>query len=218
MSFVVMGAVDAYLAMLAEHPFAVVFVSCMVDAIGVPFPARIVLILTPAFLATDRALAGLVAVATVGSVLGDHVPYLAARLAGPRMLTLYCRLTLGSEDCIEKTLSYFARFGPWALLASRFSTGIRLFASTCAGCRHITYPRYLTLDVIGTVVYTTLWVGVGHLVGEHAVTFLTTDRRRYLVLVLVVVAFAALLGYRLWRRRRHGAARAVRLVQVSTPR
>jgi membrane protein DedA with SNARE-associated domain len=209
-----MGSVDSYLAVLADHPYAVVLGSSFIEAVGIPFPARIILILTPAFLATERDLVGLVAVATVGALAGDHVPYLAARFTGPRMLGFYCRLTLGSEDCVEKTIRYFMRFGSWALLASRFSTGIRLFAAACAGCRHVTYPRYLTLDAIGTVVYSTLWVAVGQLVGERAVVFLTTDRRRWLFLVFVVTAFAMVLGYRLWRRRRHGRARASELAAV----
>ena len=32
-------------------------------------------------------------------------------LAGPRLLTFYCRITLGSERCVERTLAYFRRFG-----------------------------------------------------------------------------------------------------------
>jgi hypothetical protein len=36
------------------------------------------------------------------------------------MLALYCKLTLASDHCVEKTLKYFVRFGPAALLASRF--------------------------------------------------------------------------------------------------
>lgn len=212
-----MGALDRYLAILADHPFAVVFVSSVIDAVGIPFPVRIILILTPAFLATDRALVGLIAVATLGALLGDHAPYLAARYSGSRMLALYCRLSLGSEDCIEKTLRYFARFGSWALLASRFSTGIRLFAAACVGCRNVSYPRYLLLDAVGTVVYVTTWVLVGHFVGERAVVFLTTDRRRYLFLALVVTSFVLVLGFRLWRRWRHGAARVEPLVVILPP-
>ena len=210
-----MRSVDAYLAVLADHPYAVVLVSSFIDAMGIPFPARIILILTAGLLATDRDLVGLIGVATLGCVLGDHVPYLAARVAGSRMLALYCRFTLGSVDCIENTLRYFARYGSWALLASRFNTGIRLFASACAGCRHVTYVRYVTLDAIGTVVYATLWTLVGRLVGERAVVFLTTDRRRWLFLVLVVIGFLGVLGYRLWRRRRHGAARAAALTVIT---
>jgi membrane-associated protein len=108
---------------------------------------------------------------------------------------------------VETTLGYFARFGAAALLVSRFSTSVRLFASACAGCAELTYVRYLFFDGVGTVLYTTLWVLVGSFVGERAVVFLTTDRRRWLFAGLAALAAGTLLGYRLWRRSRHGAAR-----------
>ena len=203
-----MDFLQAHLNFLANHPFGVVFWSSLIEAVGIPFPGRVILILTPAFLATERDVARLIIVATTGAVLGDHVPYLAGRLAGTRMLGLYCKVTLGSARCIERTLEYFRRFGSAALLLSRFSTSVRIFASACAGCGHITYRRYLALDTLGTVVYTTLWVLVGCLIGERAVVFFTTDRRRWFFLGFVVLAAATLLGYRLWRRFRHGGAQA----------
>jgi membrane-associated protein len=94
------------------------------------------------------------------------------------MLGLYCKVTLGSTRCIEKTLEYFRRFGAAALVLSCFSTSVRIFASACAGCGRITYLRYLVFDTIGTVVYTTVCVLVGYWIGERAVVFFTTDRRR----------------------------------------
>ena len=209
-----MGSVDSYLEVLANHPFAVVFWSSLIEAIGIPFPSRVILILTPAFLVTDKGYAALVIVAVVGALAGDHVPYLAGRLAGPRMLGLYCRVTLGSAECVEKTLRLFVRFRSLAILASRFSTGVRIFASACAGCGHITYPRYLAFDTIGTVTYTIACVGVGALIGERAVVFFTTDRRRWLFLVIAVLAFTGLIGYRLWRKLRYGGARAATLLEA----
>jgi membrane protein DedA with SNARE-associated domain len=206
-----MGSVESYLQLLADHPFAVVFVSSLIEAVGIPFPSRVILILTPAFLSTDSDLVRLVIAATVGAVLGDHVPYLAGRFAGRRMLALYCKVTLASDRCVEKTLQYFVRFRSWALLATRFSTGIRIFASACAGCGHVTYTRYLVLDTIGTVIYSTGCVLIGQLVGERAVEFVTTDRRRWLFLVLVVTASTTLIAYRLWRKLRYGGARASKL-------
>jgi membrane protein DedA with SNARE-associated domain len=196
-----------HLDFLASHPYAVVFWSSLVEAAGILFPSRVILILTPAFLTTDRDLVGLIGVATVGAVLGDHVPYMAGRLAGTRILALYCRITLASDRCVERTLGYFARFGAAALVFSRFSTSVRLFASACAGCTDLTYFRYVILDGIGTLLYTTLWVLVGTFIGERAVVFLTTDRRRWLFLGLAALAACTLLGYRLWRRFRYGVAR-----------
>src|SRR5262249_23592042 len=110
--------------------------------------------------------------------MGDHAPYLAGRLAGTRILALYCRITLASDRCVERTLLYSARFRPAALLLSRFSTSVRLFASACAGCAELTHLRYLIFDAVGTVLYTTLLVLVGALIGERAVVFFTADRRR----------------------------------------
>jgi membrane protein DedA with SNARE-associated domain len=206
-----------YLRFLAERPFSMVFLSSFIEAAGLPFPSRVILVLTPAFLATERDLVQLIAVATAAAVLGDHVPYLAGRLTGTRLLGFYCRVTLASDACIETTLRYFRRFGPAALLFSRFSASVRIFASACAGCSDVTYARFVAFDAIGTVVYTSLFVLVGWLVGERAVVFLTTDRRRFIFLGLVALAFVTLIGYRLWRRRRYGRAqaRAVEKINLS---
>jgi membrane protein DedA with SNARE-associated domain len=205
---------DRYLDFLADHPFGVVFVASFIEAAGLPFPSRVILVLTPAFLTTESDLVRLVIVATVAAVLGDHIPYVAGRLAGTRLLGLYCRITLASDACVETTLRYFLRFGPAAVLFSRFSTSVRLFAAACAGCGHITYPRYLTFDAAGTLVYTTLVVLVGWVIGERAVDFLTTDRRRFVFLGAVALGFVTLIGYRLWRRRRFGRARPTTVERI----
>ena len=138
----------------------------------------------------------------MGFVLGDHIPYLAGRLAGMRVLELYCKVTLGSAQCVDKALGYFRRFGAPALLIGRFSTSVRLFASACAGCGHISYRRYLTFDGLGALLYTSVWVLVGSVIGEPAVEFFTRDPRRFTFLGLVLLAFATLVAYRLWRRFR----------------
>jgi membrane protein DedA with SNARE-associated domain len=200
-----------YLDFLAARPFSVVFLSSFVEAAGLPFPSRVILVLTPAFLATEGDLVRLIVVATAGAVLGDHVPYFAGRLAGMRLLGFYCRVTLASDACIETTLRYFQRFGAAALLLSRFSASVRLFASACAGCANVTYARYVTFDAVGTLAYSSLFVLVGWFVGERAVVFLTTDRRRWIFLGAVALAFVTLIGYRLWRRSRYGRARASRV-------
>ena len=209
---------ERYLDFLADHPFSVVFWSSLVEAAGLPFPSRVILILTPAFLASDADLARLVVAASAGALIGDHVPYLAGRLAGTRMLGFYCRATLASDACVEKALRYFVRFGPAALLFSRFSASVRLFAAACAGCASVTYPRYFGLDAIGTVVYASLCVLLGRFIGDRAVVFFTTDRRRWLFLGALVVGYIALIAYRLWRRRRHGRAEPAALEPIRVPR
>jgi membrane protein DedA with SNARE-associated domain len=195
-----MDFLTPHLEFFAAHPFGVVFFASLIEAAGIPFPSRIILILAPAFIHTDSDLPWLAVVAALGFVLGDHVPFLAGRIAGMRVLEIYCKVTLGSERCVETALGYFRRFGAPAVLIGRFSTSVRLFAAACAGCGHISYPRFLTFDSLGALLYTCVWVLVGSFIGEPAVEFFTRDPRRFTFLGLVLLVFAGVIGYRLWRR------------------
>jgi membrane protein DedA with SNARE-associated domain len=202
-----MDWVQSHLDFLLEHVLSIVFVTFLIEAAGIPFPSRIILLVAATFTTEPRLLAGMVAVSAGGALLGDHVPYLAGALTGPRILALYCRLTLGSEECVEKTVRYFTRFGPAAILLSRFSTSVRLFAAALSGCGHIAYWRFLTFDLVGTVVYSALLVVIGRVVGESAAEFLQQRGGMRVLLFVGPLAFGALLGYRLYRRSRHGAAK-----------
>ena len=202
-----MDWIQPHLDFLLEHVLTVVFFAFLIEAAGIPFPSRIILLVAATFTSEPRLLAGMVAAGAGGALLGDHVPYLAGALTGPRILALYCRLTLGSEHCVEKTVRYFTRFGPAAILFCRFSTSVRLFAAALSGCGHISYWRFLTFDVVGTVVYSALLIVIGRLVGESAAEFLQQRGGIRLLVFFGPVALGALLGYRLYKRFRHGAAK-----------
>jgi len=204
--------IQAHLDFLLRHLLSLVFIAFLVEAAGVPFPSRILLLIAATLAADERQLVGLVVATTAGSLIGDHVPYLAGAMTGPRILALYCRITLGSVDCVEKAVGYFRRFGAAAILLSRFSTTVRLFASALSGCGHITYWKFLAFDFLGTVAYATAWVTVGYLVGDRAAEFLEQHRPTRLLVIVAPVALAILLGYRIWRRRRHGPASAAAVV------
>ena len=145
------------------------------------------------------------------------MPYLAGAVTGPRILEFYCRVTLSSTDCIDKAVGYFRRWGAAAILLSRFSTSVRLFASALSGCGHISYGKFIAFDLVGTVVYAVGWVTVGYLVGERAAEFLEHHRATRFLVLLVPVALATLIGYRLWRRRRYGPPRTDAVIAEECP-
>jgi len=210
------GFIESHVEFLLRHLLTVVFAVFLVEAAGVPFPSRIVLLIAATLAIDGRHLVGLVVVSTVGSLIGDHVPYLAGAMTGPRILALYCRITLGSADCVDKTVGYFRRFGAAAVLLSRFSATVRLFASALSGCGHIPYWKFVTFDLVGTVFYTALLVTIGHLVGARAAELLGHNRGARLLLLVGPVALATLIAYRLWRRRRYGAAKSDVVVAESS--
>lgn len=211
-----MEFIQSHLDFLIRHLLTVVFAVFLVEAAGLPFPSRMVLLIASTLAIDSRQLVGLVVVTTVGSLMGDHIPYLAGALTGPRILAIYCRVTLGSAECVEKTVGYFRRFGAAAVLLSRFSASVRLFASALSGCGHITYWKFITLDLVGTVVYATVWVMIGHLIGERAAELFGRHRGARLLVLVGPVTLATLIGYRLWRRRRYGPAKVDVLIAESS--
>jgi len=200
-----MEVFQSHLDFVLDHLLSIVFWAFLIEAAGIPFPSRILLLVAATLTSEPRDLAALAAVTSAGALIGDHVPYLAGTLTGPRILGFYCRITLGSERCVEQTVGYFTRFGAAAILLSRFSTGVRLFAAAMSGCGHIAYSRFLTFDFIGTVLYTALWVTLGRLVGERAIDIFKHHGSTRLLLLVGPLALAALITYRLWKRSRYGA-------------
>jgi membrane protein DedA with SNARE-associated domain len=196
--------IQSHLDFLVRHLLSVVFVSFLVEAAGMPFPSRLVLLIAATFADQPWQLIGLVAAGTAGSLIGDHVPYVAGALTGPRILSFYCRITLSSSGCVDEAVDYFRRFGVVAILMSRFSHSVRLAASALSGCGHISYGKFITFDLIGTVLYLALWSTVGYFVGDTAADFLNRHGRARLLLLIGPVMLLAVMAYRLWRRRREG--------------
>jgi len=199
-----MDAVRPFLGWLQEHLLPVVFVTSLIDATGLPFPGRAMLVAAGIAAGGPRDVVLLVLTGVTGALLGDHLLYALGMRRGPRLLALYCRLSLGSVRCVEKTLAYFRRFGAFAVLIGRFSTSVRLFGAVLAGTGEIGYRRFLLLDLVGSIVYMTLWIVLGATVG--AVALERVGRPLQAVLLLGPIALVAILLYRLFRRWRYGAA------------
>ena len=200
----IMDAARPFLGWLHEHLLPVVFLTSLIDATGLPFPGRAMLVAAGIAAAGHRDVVVLVMTGVTGALLGDHLLYALGRRRGPRLLALYCRLSLGSVRCVENTLACFRRFGALAVLVGRFSTSVRLFAAVLAGSGEISYRRFILLDLIGSLIYMTLWIGLGAAFG--AVVLEQVGRPLQAILLLGPAALVAVLLYRLYRRRRYGAA------------
>ena len=106
-----MDAIQPFLGWLHEHLLSIVFVVSLIDATGVPFPGRAMLIAAGMAAQGPRDVGLLIATSVIGSVVGDHILYALGMRRGTRLLALYCRLSLGSVRCVE---TFFRRYGGMA--------------------------------------------------------------------------------------------------------
>jgi membrane protein DedA with SNARE-associated domain len=68
---------------------------------------------------------------------------------------------------VQRTTDWFDRFGPFIILLGRFVAVVRMLSWPVARARGVGYPTFLTLDVVAALLWTTLWVGLGWLLGAH---------------------------------------------------
>ena len=154
---------------LREHLYPVVFLGAVVDAIGIPFPGRLMLITAGSFSdpaseagASAYAVIGL---ATLGTVVGDHVWYLVGRLKGRRLFNLYCRVFRLSEQRIGAANRFLRRFGALTLLLARLAATLRIVIVPLAVSRGMSYRRFVATDAVGAMLWVTGFVWLGRAVG-----------------------------------------------------
>ncbi|HXH83913.1 MAG TPA: VTT domain-containing protein [Candidatus Tectomicrobia bacterium] len=198
-------AVEAWVDWLVRHTYVVVLLGTMVDATGLPFPGRVLLIAAGAFARRGDVNPALVVVlAAAGAALTDHVWYLAGASGRSRLLRLYCRLSLSSGRCVRRTGDWFRRYGGATIVVGRFVAGVRIFAWPLAREHGIGYPTFLALDLLGALLWAGTWVGLGMAIGDGWVE--AAEDSWWIVPGLLVAVVVPVLGVRLYRRLRYGAA------------
>jgi membrane-associated protein len=147
--------------------FAVIF--CETGLVVTPFlPGDSLLFAVGALSAVDTSgtlsapLAfGLLALA---AVLGNTVNYAIGRAIGPPAFSGRYRLL--KVEYLHRTEEFFKRHGGMAVALSRFMPIIRTFAPFVAGVGRMPYARFLGYNLLGGVLWVTLFVWGGYLFGN----------------------------------------------------
>jgi membrane protein DedA with SNARE-associated domain len=162
----VLAPIDSW---LSEHLYAVVFLGAVVDAIGVPFPGRIMLITVGSLSGPtadgDGRAAGVILLATMGTVVGDHVWYLLGRRKGRRLFDIYGRLVRLSKPRIVQADRFLRRFGGLTLILARFAATLRVVVVPLAVSRGMSYGRFLAFDLVGALLWSAGFVWLGRAAG-----------------------------------------------------
>jgi len=186
------------------------FLAALIDATGLPFPGRAVLIAAGATVARDwRDVAALTVAGALGAAVGESSLVLGqATGAGERLTAFYCKVSLASGRCEQRARARFERFGPLAIVIGRFVAGVRVIAAPMAGAA-ISYPRYLLYELIGGLAWSGVFVALGYVLGAQWRALMDHLGGGALIIGLVALAVlgpAGIISVRLARRRRHGRA------------
>jgi membrane protein DedA with SNARE-associated domain len=178
-----------------------------IESVIIPIPSEIVLPFA-GFLAADpgsiEPLTGarwniplLVLFATIGSLIGALVAYAIGFYGGRPVLIRWGRLLRFTEEDLDKTEAFFARWGNAAAFLGRMVPVVRSLVSFGAGVGRMRMGPFILFTVLGSIPWNLFLVLAGYVLGENWVE-IGEFLKRYEYLVLGVLAIIAL-GY-LWFR------------------
>ncbi len=137
------------------------------------------------------------------AVLGDSTGYWLGRRTGPRIFSRP-NSRLFRRDHLERSQEFYQKHGGKTIIYAKFVPIIRTFAPFVAGVAGMSYPRFLSVSVVGAV----LWVGtittLGHTLG--AVPLVRRHFEKVIILIIVVSLVPVLIEALKARRKRAPAS------------
>ncbi len=103
----------------------------------------------------------------LAAVIGDNCNYWIGRKIGIRIFDLKIKSKpIVKREYLEKTQTFFEKYGTKAIIMARFVPFVRTFAPFAAGIGKMDYKKYFLFDVIGGAVWVGSLLTAGYLLGE----------------------------------------------------
>ena len=152
----------------------------------------------------------LVLVIVIGSLAelaGSYVSYYVGRVGGRPLVERLGKYALITRKDIDRAERFLAGRGAWTVVVGRMLPVIRAFISIVAGLVEVPAGQFGLLSLVGTVIYATVLSVIGYELGSawHSISH-DISIGGYVIVVLVVVAIAGFVVYRLREVRREAAA------------
>ncbi len=194
---------------MEQFGYAGILLLIAIENVFPPIPSEVILTFG-GFMTTYSSLTvtGVIAAATVGSVLGAVVLYGVGYLINVDRLEgwidRYGRFLRLKKEDIRRADAWFDKYGYWTVLFCRMIPLIRSLISIPAGMSKMKFGLFLLYTTIGTLIWNIVLVSVGAAVGGSwgkIVGFMDV----YSNIAYAIIALFAIAGVYLLMRRRKRA-------------
>ena len=101
---------------------------------------------------------------SIAAILGDTLNYFIGRYLGQKILDM--KLSVIRQEHIDKTHSFFEKYGGFTIVIARFIPFVRTFAPFFAGLGRMNYGHFLVYNIIGGVGWVCAFVMTGYFFGN----------------------------------------------------
>ena len=118
----------------------------------------------------------------IAAILGDAVNFMIGKFFGEKLFA-NPNSKIFKQSHLQKTQQFYAKHGGKTIILARFIPIVRTFAPFVAGMGHMTYHHFLAYNVIGGVLWVTLFSYLGYFFGNLPIV----KDNLSLVLVAIIV-------------------------------
>jgi membrane-associated protein len=165
--------------------FAIVFAET--GLVVTPFlPGDSLLFAAGTFAALGSLDLWLLVVLLIGAaILGDTVNYWVGAWIGPRAFSGNIRFL--RKDYLDRTHAFYEKHGGKTIILARFIPIIRTFAPFVAGVGAMSYPKFITYNIVGALLWVGLFVPAGYFFGTIPVV-----QENFSLVILAIIAISVL--------------------------
>ena len=146
---------------------------------------------------TSLEVGWLLALLGVAAIAGDTVNYWIGHRVGPKVFS-GGRTRLLNREYLDRTHAFYEKHGGKTIVIARFMPIIRTFAPFVAGIGSMNYARFLMYNVVGGVVWVSVFILGGYLFGNIPVV-----KRNFTLVIMTIIVISILPGIFEFLRHRH---------------
>jgi membrane protein DedA with SNARE-associated domain len=152
-------------------------------------------------------LALVIIIGSLAELAGSYASYGVGRFGGRPVVERVGKYALITHKDIDRAERFFAGRGAWTVAVGRMLPVIRAFTSIVSGLVDVPALQFGLLSLAGTVVYVVAFSVIGYELGSawHSISH-DVSIGGYVLVVLVVLAIAGFVVYRLREVRKESAA------------
>ena len=200
---------------LIEYGYLILFIYVFLDQAGLPLPSIPVLLAAGSLSAMgEMNLYFVVFVTVLACIPADFFWYQLGRTRGGKVLGLLCSISLEPDHCVRKTESSFDRLGPYSLIIAKFVPGLQSIAPPMAGLAQIPTAKFLTLDILGALIWAASLSYLGFLFSNEITELASRFAELGGIAVgIVIVSFSLFIAFKFVQRKIYIRSLRMRMIR-----
>lgn len=189
--------------LLGSYGYLAILGGVILEDFGLFVPGETLLVVGAADAGTGGLnILGVLVAGFVGAVVGDSIGFAIGRFGGRPLLVRFGRYVFLTPARLDRLEDVFVRHGGKVVIVARFIDGLRQFGGIVAGASGMSWARFRLFNVVGAVLWVSVWGGLGYGAGTHlnAIDRLVSRSGAYLALSVAAIVGVSVV-VRVVRRR-----------------